>query len=84
MNNVKALEGKKEVQILKKEFCILRPLSAIRQKCLQCSVGSAPEIRKCHNSDCALWSYRFGRALKPEDLKVPVYDRMGEMTGYHG
>lgn len=39
----------------------LTPLSAIRQKCLECSCWSAYEVRNCHIGDCALWPYRFGR-----------------------
>ena len=82
MNSVNAPKGKKEALMLKKELGVPRPLSAIRQRCLQCCVGSTAEIRKCHISDCALQAYRFGRSPKPEDLKVPVYDRVGELIGY--
>lgn len=39
---------------------MLSPLKAIRAKCLDCSAGSAFEVRKCHIVDCPLYPYRFG------------------------
>lgn len=44
----------------------LTPLKAIRLKCLDCSAGSAHEVRLCscgseeHPEPCPLYSYRFG------------------------
>jgi hypothetical protein len=40
---------------------VLRPLRAIRAKCLECSGGSVPEVRLCGMQDCPLWPYRMGR-----------------------
>jgi hypothetical protein len=37
------------------------PLKAIRQKCRDCSGGSASEARQCNVIDCDLWPYRFGK-----------------------
>ena len=34
---------------------------AIRAKCLDCCVGSAPEVRACTARTCPLWPYRMGR-----------------------
>lgn len=38
----------------------LTPMKAIRQKCIQCSLGSAKEIKLCPVEKCALYEYRFG------------------------
>ena len=38
----------------------LRPLKAIRAKCLDCSGGSQAEVRNCDIEDCPLWPYRMG------------------------
>jgi hypothetical protein len=37
------------------------PIRAIREKCLDCSGGSAAEARKCVAIGCALWPFRMGR-----------------------
>ena len=37
------------------------PVKAIREKCLDCSGGSAAEARKCVAFKCALWPFRMGR-----------------------
>ena len=42
----------------------LTPLRAIRLKCLDCSAGSAYEVRRCHITDCSLHPYRFGHNPK--------------------
>jgi len=36
----------------------LTPLKAIRAKCLDCSGGSAQEVRKCPVKTCPLWPFR--------------------------
>lgn len=33
---------------------------AIREKCLDCCVGSPSEVRRCAMVDCALWPFRMG------------------------
>jgi hypothetical protein len=50
----------------------LTGMSAIREKCLECSAWSAPEVRACSIKTCALWPFRFGRYPKQaqESLKV--------------
>ena len=40
---------------------ILRPLKAIRSKCLDCSGGQLKEIRLCQIVSCSLWPYRMGK-----------------------
>ena len=47
----------------------LRPLKAIRTKCLECCNASSLAVKQCTITDCALWPYRLGkrpvRALTP-------------------
>lgn len=43
---------------------IPRPLKVIRLKCLDCSGGSALEVKECRVQNCALWPYRMGRYPK--------------------
>lgn len=40
------------------------PMRAIRQKCLECSAGSAKEVRECTVRTCALYVYRSGKRPK--------------------
>lgn len=39
---------------------ILKPLRAIRAKCLDCVCWQANEVRACENKRCPLWPYRMG------------------------
>ena len=39
----------------------LTPLKAITLKCLDCSCGSADEVRKCPVKDCPLYYFRSGK-----------------------
>ena len=55
----------------------LTPISAIRQKCLECSNWQWTEVRDCHINDCALYPYRFGKDPSREGhpggvIKFPV------------
>lgn len=38
----------------------MNPLKVIRLKCLECSNGSANEVKLCPVEKCPLWRYRFG------------------------
>ena len=40
---------------------VLRPLKAVRAKCLDCCAGQVKEIRLCPLTQCALCPYRMGR-----------------------
>jgi hypothetical protein len=42
----------------------LTGMSAIREKCLECSCWSQKEVRECPNTDCALFPFRFGKYPK--------------------
>lgn len=46
----------------------MTPLKAIRAKCLDCSGGSAKEVRSCTFNDCHLYEYRFGH--RPQEKKL--------------
>jgi len=35
-------------------------LKVIREKCLDCCVGHASEVKLCAATDCSLWPYRMG------------------------
>jgi len=37
------------------------PTAAIRRKCIDCCVGDASEVERCHIRDCALWPFRYGK-----------------------
>ncbi len=39
----------------------LRPLRAIRLKCVDCSAGQPKEVRLCQSDECPLFLYRFGK-----------------------
>lgn len=57
------------------------PAKAIREKCLECSCGSANEVRQCVITDCALYPFRFGknpyiRRNVSEEQKQVFADRM--------
>lgn len=43
---------------------VLRPLKAIRAKCLDCCCGVAQEVRLCQVENCPLYPYRFGKRPK--------------------
>lgn len=44
----------------------LRPLKAIRMKCIECCNGQFKEVRLCHLIDCPLHEYRNGHRPKDE------------------
>jgi hypothetical protein len=46
------------------ERIVLRPLKAIRAKCLDCCCGSAHEVRLCTAETCTLHPYRMGKRPK--------------------
>ena len=39
----------------------MTPMKAIRAKCLECSNGSANEVRLCPIPDCPLYEFRLGK-----------------------
>ena len=39
----------------------LTPISAIREKCLECCCWSFEDVKQCPGKDCALFPYRFGK-----------------------
>ncbi len=40
---------------------VLTPMKAIRAKCLDCSAGSANEVKLCPVTRCPLYLFRFGK-----------------------
>jgi hypothetical protein len=39
----------------------LRPLQAVRRKCMWCCCNSANEVSLCPADECELWPFRFGK-----------------------
>ena len=39
----------------------MRPMRAMREKCLDCCCGQAARVRDCTITGCAIWLYRHGR-----------------------
>jgi len=39
----------------------LTPLKSIRKNCLECSAGSAKEVKLCQIKDCPLYRFRAGK-----------------------
>lgn len=44
------------------QVAALRPLRAMREKCLDCCCGQAAEVKECPCTGCSLWPYRLGRS----------------------
>lgn len=44
------------------------PLNAIRAKCLDCSAGSASEVKTCPITTCPLYPYRLGKNPNREGI----------------
>ncbi|HNR30172.1 MAG TPA: hypothetical protein PKI11_04735 [Candidatus Hydrogenedentes bacterium] len=42
----------------------LRPMKAMRAKCIDCCGGQPAEVTRCAITDCPLWPYRAGRRPK--------------------
>ena len=59
---------------------ILTPVKAIRAKCLDCSCGSANEVKLCPITTCALYPYRFGKNpnFKPKEYTEEEREAMRE------
>ena len=55
---------------MKDPIKVLRPLKAIRHKCIECAGGSVKHVRLCHMTDCTLWPYRMGKRPNPEILQI--------------
>lgn len=56
------------------------PMRAVRGKCLDCSGGSATEVRLCTVNHCPLWPYRFGRRPRIDSEEARVHVAMGKLT----
>ena len=67
----------------------LTPMRAIRAKCLDCSAGSAHEVRLCPVETCALYTYRMGKnpalaGRKGNTEALEAYRRAKEAEGGKG
>lgn len=43
------------------DVVVLRPMRAIREKCMDCCCGQVAMLRDCRITGCAIWPYRRGR-----------------------
>lgn len=50
----------------------LTPMKAIRRKCLDCSNGSAKEVKECAITTCPLYPFRLGKRPQYEGTKKPT------------
>ena len=48
----------------------LTGMSAIREKCMECSNWQYSEVAKCNCPDCALFPFRFGRYPKTASSEI--------------
>lgn len=55
---------------------LIRPLKAIRYKCLDCSAWNQTEVTQCEHKECILYELRYGK--KPKNRK---YEKIG-ISGY--
>ena len=46
-------------------------LGVIRKKCIDCSAGSAHEVKLCTAHDCPLWGYRMNQTPERLERKRP-------------
>ncbi len=51
---------------------MLTPMKAIRAKCLDCSAGSANEVKLCPVTSCPLFPYRFGKNPNLQKERTPA------------
>ena len=56
----------------------LKPLKAIRKKCLECQANQGIEVRNCNITDCPLWPYRMGKRKGIKFKLEPKENKEGE------
>jgi len=77
----KGSQTKAKNKELKNQHGIPTMSKAIRDNCVECVGGSVYEVKSCVVYHCPLFPFRFGRNPKPKDLKVPVFDKAGDLVG---
>jgi len=55
----------------------LRPLKAIRAKCLECSADQITMVKNCVSEDCSLFPYRFGTNPKRKGVSGGINNLSG-------
>jgi hypothetical protein len=58
----------------------MSPMEAIRRKCLDCTAGSAHEIRGCVAMTCPSWAFRMGKnpwRAPPSEARIEAGRRLG-------
>ena len=60
----------------------LTGMSAIKMKCQECTGWQGHnEIKFCSANDCALWPFRFGRAIRKTDPDCGEFDLTADEAG---
>jgi len=62
---------------------LIRPLKAIRYKCLDCCCWNSAEVTRCPQKNCILWELRFGKkpkGRKYEQKSVKEYQQLVRST----
>lgn len=59
---------------------ILRPLKAIRAKCLDCCCGQVSEVRQCVAKTCPLWALRTGH----RPTHAAIAEARAALQNHHG
>ena len=54
------------------------PIKAIRKHCLECSSGSAHEVKNCIITDCPLYPFRLGKNPNRKGIgnQKPVFKKI--------
>jgi hypothetical protein len=59
----------------------LRPLKAIRAKCIDCVAGQYVEVRKCPVTTCSIWPYRMGKRPAQHSIEILMNPDNQEQNG---
>jgi len=78
----KSGKTKARIAALKKKLRIPTLSVLVRHNCIECSGGSYKVADECATVCCPLWPYRLGRSPNEERLKVPIFDKKGDIIDY--
>lgn len=59
----------------------LTPIKAIRKYCLDCSAGSAHEVKRCPITDCPLYPYKLGKNPYWSKVRTPKQQEAARKGG---
>ena len=76
--------GEVPLEILSRYHGRNNPLEALRARCLDCSCGSASEVRKCTAVACPSWPFRMGtnpfrqKRVLSDEQKLAMAERLAK------